>query len=237
MGTNEGSRGSDVASAVVRSVAAAGATSGGNLVAMGVGALAGAAGELAVQAFKQIRTGLARDRGVEGPLCQATLTELEEHRLELESKLETLLDQAGDEPAGRARVLGSFEALIHAWIRASQRAADDRKRRILMAALVSGLDEDAYREGLQLTVLDALERLDYGAIRCLSMFTNDVQEVRRITVGSLEAHHARTLESLGLIARKSSGIFVEAELGRVLLRFIHEELQDHMRSESSGTPA
>lgn len=226
----------ELAKSVGKGAAAAAVTSGGSLAAVGVGALAGAAGHVASTTLEQILKGIARARGVDGPLGEATLVELEERGPELEAKLTRLLEVAGDDQAKRARAVASFEALIHAWMKAGRRAADDRKRRILMAALVSGLDEDAYREGLALAILERLERLDYGAIRLLARLDEERPGSDDIASNSesLDGFHADCLAAEGLARCRrpvSHDKWRVTELGKVALRFVGEELQSHMREE------
>lgn len=221
----------ELVKAAAKGATAAGVATGGSITAVGVGALAGAAGHIASATLDQIREGIARSRGVDGPLGEATLVELEERGPELEAKLTRLLEVAGDDQAKRARAVASFEAMIHAWMKASRRAADDRKRRILMAALVSGLDEDAFREGLTLTILERLERLDYGAVRLLvgvQKAEGDRRRLQKATEGEFSGHFAKELRSQDLLETHSMQV---TPLGRRALRFVGEELQNHMREE------
>lgn len=197
----------ELAKAAAKGAAAAGVTSGGSLAAIGAGALAGTAGHVASTTLDHIRQGIARARGVEGPLGEATLVELEERGPELEAKLARLLEVAGDDLAKRARAVASFEAMIHAWMKASRRAADDRKR---------------------------LERLDYGAVRLLHALDAVSKHSWLDQHNVLGSHeHSDFFESQLRGERFLPGNdgLVPTSLGLAALRFIREELQNHMREE------
>lgn len=225
-------QGHELVKAAAKGAAAAGVVSGGDITAVGIGALAGAVGHVASATLDQVREGIARSRGVEGPLGEATVVELDERAPELEAKLARLLEAAGDDQAKRARAVASFEALIHAWMKAGRRAADDRKRRILMAALVSGLDEEAYREGLALTIIEHLERLDYGATRLLVRVSEGDGDSDKLAAAMAETdmcgHFHRLLKDSKLITHDGGRV---TPLGRRVVSFIHKELQDHMRED------
>lgn len=200
-------------------------------------AAAGAvAGHVATKAVAFARASIQQRRSTDALLGIGSVVEFDERTPEIEAKLTRLIEAAGDDAGARARAVGSFEAMLEAWIRASRRAADDRKRRILIAALASGLDEESYREGLALSVIEALERLDYGAVRMLRDLhtfeeANDAASTNQYMRRELtdyfrdQLHDAKMLEARG--ARTTA-------FGRVALRFVHEELQNHMREEGEG---
>lgn len=207
-------------------------THAGDPYAAGLAAVGAVAGQIATKAVAFARESIQRRRSTDALLGVGSVVELDEHTPEIEAKLARLIESAGNDAGARARAIGSFEAMLEAWMRASHRAADDRKRRILMAALVSGLDEDAYREGLALTILERLERIDYGAVRLLARVQEAHGDGRRLQKAMADeefsGHFAKELRSQDLL--ENHGLQL-TPLGRRALRFVGEELQNHMREE------
>lgn len=217
--------------AAVKGAVGGAITHAGDPYAAGLAAVGAVAGHIAAKAVAFARASIQQRRSTDALLGVGSVVELDERATEIEAKLARLIEAAGHDEGARARAIGSFEAVLEAWMRASRRAADDRKRRILMAALVSGLDEDAFREGLTLTILERLERLDYGAIRLLGQLerardSNEAAAVMR--ANDLSGHFLKELRGCDLLPPSASS---PSPLGLRVLRFVREELQNRMRED------
>ncbi|MCZ7681536.1 MAG: hypothetical protein M5U28_23165 [Sandaracinaceae bacterium] len=152
-----------IASGTIAAVvgAAGGAVTGpGALVGAGVGFVGGTAGELLKAAVEKFEGATDRlERAAEHEKARA----LEDAVPELAARIERLRAQIEDE----RDLVSNLRALLHAWSRAWDRSGDSKKHRVLMAALVKGLDRESYKSGLTLRLFRILEDLDYPEIQFL----------------------------------------------------------------------
>lgn len=119
---------------------------------------------------------------------------------ELEQKLQDLVD---DPDVDTGNLSSSAATVANEVLQAYARTADARKKRILLAVLVSAFDKDAYEEGLTVGLLRILDVLDYGDLRLLQALADQGGTLRLTSktfdAGTLEREHARRLQTQNLI--------------------------------------
>ncbi len=202
-----------VGGAVTGSVAGA----EGAIIGAGLGGLAGGAKELVGLAVSHIASNAA-DRRL--PAVRA----LEEHRAELESRIESLREAVGDHEA-RSTVVPTLQAWSRTWA-----SADGKKQRVIMAGLVSAFDPESHEQAMTKRYFELLEALDYPELHFLCSTYRKIPPNRfsawygtdNIDYGTRDLYLARILEQHELLQLSSRSVkqFAPTWLGQEFAAFL-----------------
>lgn len=156
---------------------------------------------------------------------------------EISHKIDILLQKL---PPDEQIEAADVAAIINATMKASEKTADAKKRKLLKNAVVNAFDIEQYQAGLTLRLFSILEDVEYGDIvtlRQISEATSDVKfnhngKSTKIDIkheGSMIHHHIKVLEKLDLIKNNgrsnsykepSNYFIVMNKIGEKLLNFI-----------------
>ena len=134
-------------------------------------------------------------------------------------------------------------AIINAAMKASEKTADAKKRKLLKNAVVNAFDIEQYQEGMTLRLLSILENVEYGDVEMLrNVYLKNVKETSGTQIKTLKSnassgvgdilfHHLKILEDQDLIVMwnkgsplgvGSQGVTIISKLGEVFLEFVKE---------------
>jgi hypothetical protein len=134
-------------------------------------------------------------------------------------------------------------AIINAAMKASEKTADAKKRKLLKNAVVNAFDIKQYQEGLTLRLFSILESVEYGDVEILrKIYQKNIKEPNGIQIGTLKSnsssgigdilfHHLEILEEQKLIVMwnklnplgsGNQGVAQISDLGKKFLEFIKE---------------
>lgn len=127
---------------------------------------------------------------------------------EISHKIDILLKRLSpDEQIEAADVA----AIINAAMKASEKTADAKKRKLLKNAVVNAFDVEQYQAGLTLRLFKILENVEYGDVEILrKIYQKNIQENNGAQIGILKSnnsygigdmlfHHLKILEEQDLI--------------------------------------
>lgn len=178
---------------------AGGATTGpaGIIPGAGLGVLAGG-GASAIEALVSGLKGTGADRLDDAIIAEAAAA-VEEVESELIANLEARVAEGG-----QAHIAGNAAATANAWWKAWRSTPDDKKRRLLMAALVNAFDKDTYEEGLAMRLLSIVSELDYGELYLLKVLVERPQKLldlmpKDYVAGGIIGYHLTRLEEQRLV--------------------------------------
>ena len=132
-------------------------------------------------------------------------------------------------------------AIINAAMKASEKTADAKKRKLLKNAVVNAFDVEQYQEGLTLRLFKILEQVEYGDVEVLKQVLEESKKQAKGSLiefnvnrkGSMKEHHLGILINLTLISeygttykeRERYHKIVISEMGERLLDFISKPEQ------------
>lgn len=199
----------------------------GAIIGAGLGGLAGGAKELVGLAVSHISSNAADRRLFEEDerlQAEAAVRALEEHRGEIESRLESLREAVGDHEA-RSTVVPTLQAWSRTWA-----SADGKKQRVIMAGLVSAFDPESHEQAMTKRYFELLEALDYPELHFLCSIYRQIRPNRfsawygtdDIDYGTKGLYLARTLEQHDLLqlSSRSTKQFAPTWLGQEFATFL-----------------
>ncbi len=146
-------------------------------------------------------------------------------------------------PPGEQIEAADVAAIIHAAMKASEKTADAKKRKLLKNAVVNAFDIEQYQAGLTLRLFKILENVEYGDVEMLrKIYQKNIKEPNGIQIGTLKSnsssgigdilfHHLEILEEQKLIVMwnklnplgsGNQGVARISDLGEKFLEFIKE---------------
>lgn len=128
---------------------------------------------------------------------------IESMRPELEPRIEVLREEFNENELGSGTT-----AIFASWLLAWRSTPDDKKRRLLKAALPNAFDKKAYEEGLGVRLFKIMQDLDYGELYYLSRiaehseaFKEKARTIPANPDGLLADHLVRLSEARLIVAR------------------------------------
>ena len=159
---------------------------------------------------------------------------------EISHKIDILLQKL---PPDEQIEAADVAAIINAAMKASEKTADAKKRKLLKNAVVNAFDIAQYQAGMTLRLFTVLEKVEYGDVEMLrKIHQQNLVEQKATHIGTLKSntssgigdilfHHLKILEEQDLIVMwnhsnplgaGNQGVTLISDLGEKFLEFVKE---------------